>query len=107
VAIHTVGSTLPVVGLSMTGKRDLVAELLGRRFPRDGAGRKLRVRGLDGASTETTLSGVHVHPEDGEEIGDSWFVTYETGGKFRGFWTDSSDIVERLDAYLTATYLTG
>jgi hypothetical protein len=50
---------------------------------------------------------VHVHPEDGEEIGDSWFVTYETGGKFRGFWTDSSDIVERLDAYLTVTYLTG
>lgn len=74
--------------------------------------------------TETTLSGVHVHPEDGEEIGDSWFVTFdgggdprrqaallaiehETGGKFKGFWTYDSDIVERLDAYLTATYLTG
>lgn len=71
---------------------------------------------------ETTLPGVSVHPEDCEEIHDSWFVTYdgagdprrqatllaiehETGGKFKGFWTYDSDIVEQVDSYLTATYL--
>jgi len=72
--------------------------------------------------TETTLPGVTVHEEDAAEIADSWFVVYDGGGDpnrqaallaheldtdnaYDGFWTYESDIVARIDDYVTATYL--
>jgi KaiC/GvpD/RAD55 family RecA-like ATPase len=73
---------------------------------------------------ETTVSDVTVHEHDTEEMADSWFVVYDgdadpdrqaallaqeldTSGEYDGFWTYESDIVARLDDYLTATYLGG
>ena len=72
--------------------------------------------------TETTVPGVTVHEEDTEEMADSWFVVYDGGGDpdrgaallaheldtdntYDGFWTYERDIVDRIDDYLTATYL--
>ena len=72
--------------------------------------------------TETTLPGITVHREDSEEVNESWFVTFDgggdqtrqgallaierdDGGTFEGFWTYDSEICQRLDAYLTDTYL--
>ncbi len=72
--------------------------------------------------TETTVPGVTVHEEDTEEMADSWFVVYDgdperqaallaheldTDNVYDGFWTYKSDIVTRIDDYLTATYLDG
>jgi len=72
--------------------------------------------------TETTVSGVTVHTADTQEMADSWFVVYDGGGdpdrqaallaheldadnEYDGFWTYESDIVVRIDDYLTDTYL--
>ncbi|MDS0281508.1 DUF7504 family protein [Haloarcula onubensis] len=74
--------------------------------------------------TETTVPGVTVHEHDTPEIAESWFVVYDGGGdpdrqaallahelgaadEYDGFWTYESDIVARIDDYLTATYLDG
>ena len=73
--------------------------------------------------TETTLPGVTVHENESDEIRGSWFVTFDGAGDtdrqaallaienddgtFEGFWTYDSNIVGRIDAYLTETYLAG
>ncbi|MBX0285716.1 hypothetical protein EGH22_05225 [Halomicroarcula sp. F28] len=74
--------------------------------------------------TEATVPGVTVHEEDTEEMAESWFVVYDGDGDperqsallaheldtdnvYDGFWTYKSDIVTRIDDYLTATYLDG
>jgi KaiC/GvpD/RAD55 family RecA-like ATPase len=72
--------------------------------------------------TEATVPGVTVHPVVTEEIADSWFVVYDGGDNpdqgaallaqeldtdntYDGFWTYEQNIIDRIDGYLTATYL--
>lgn len=72
--------------------------------------------------SETTVPGVTVHEHDTQEMADSWFVVYDGGGdpdrraallahqldgdnEYDGLWTYKTDIVTRIDDYLTTTYL--
>jgi len=73
------------------------------------------------ADSSNTIPGAIVHESESPEVRESWFVVFDGGGdpartaallayeldannEYNGFWTYESDIVDRIDAYLTATY---
>lgn len=83
-------------------------------------GTDVHVYGLPDA--ELNFEGVTPHGHDRQEITKSWFVVYDGNGnpdqqaallafeiddtnEYNGFWTYDSHIVNRLDAYLTETYV--
>ena len=68
------------------------------------------------------MPGLQVHATDDPDIAERWFLAYDGGGDpdqqaallaheldtdnaYDGFWTYESDIVARIDDYVTATYL--
>jgi hypothetical protein len=74
--------------------------------------------------TDVPIDGLTLHAGETAEVTDSWFVVFDGAGDptqkaallsfeqaapntYRGFWTYDSDIVDRIDAYLTATYVDG
>ncbi|MFC6976184.1 DICT sensory domain-containing protein [Halomicroarcula sp. GCM10025709] len=71
---------------------------------------------------DVPIDGLTRHGEDTAELTDSWFVVFDGAGDpettgallsfeldepntYRGFWTYDAEIVDRIDRYLTATYL--
>ncbi|MBX0321509.1 hypothetical protein EGH21_00560 [Halomicroarcula sp. F13] len=79
----------------------------------------VHVYGAD--DTDSPLPGVTVHGGETTELAESWFVVFDGDGDptrraallaverdagegYEGFWTYDSDIVGRVDAYLTETY---